>query len=148
MYKLQHKYAIGCLVQWYEIELIEEYIESLKQALNYIGNRENVLVDFTLTTNQKLEKIDLELIEMNDIVERFETMMVDTNFEWRVTDKLVTIADYRRWFNDYYCDKVDVLMWGESDSLIPKQTFEVLDLLHTNNINLCVCMLISVLYVF
>ena len=134
MYKLQHKYAIGCLVQWYEIELIEEYIESLKQALNYIGNRENVLVDFTLTTNQKLEKIDLELIEMNDIVERFETMMVDTNFEWRVTDKLVTIADYRRDFNENYCEEVDMLMWGETDALIPKQNFEILDMLHTNNI--------------
>jgi len=52
-----------------------------------------------------------------------------------VTEELVTIADYRRWFNDYYCDKVDVLMWGESDSLIPKQTFEVLDLLHTSNVS-------------
>ena len=26
-------------------------------------------------------------------------------------------------------------MWGETDSLIPKQNFQVLDLLHTNNIN-------------
>ena len=49
--------------------------------------------------------------------------------------KHYTIADYRRDFNDKYCDDVDVLMWGESDSLIPKQTFEILDLLHTNNKN-------------
>ena len=56
----------------------------------------------------------------------------DGDVEWRVTDELVTIADYRRWFNDYYCEKVDVLMWGETDALIPKQTFQILDNLHNN----------------
>ena len=29
-----------------------------------------------------------------------------------------------------YCDDVEILMWGESDSLIPRQTFQVLDYLH------------------
>jgi len=43
---------------------------------------------------------------------------------------MYTIADYRRDFNDNYCTKVDVLMWGESDSLIPRQTFQILDNLH------------------
>jgi len=56
--------------------------------------------------------------------------MID-GFELDVTEELVTIADYRRWFNDYYCEKVDVLMWGETDSILPKQTFQVLDNLHT-----------------
>jgi len=45
--------------------------------------------------------------------------------------QIYTIADYRREFNDKYCDKVDVLMWGETDSILPKQTFQVLDNLHT-----------------
>ena len=45
---------------------------------------------------------------------------------------LVTIADYRREFNDKFCDHVDVLVWGESDMLVPKQMFEVLDILHQN----------------
>ena len=45
-------------------------------------------------------------------------------------DKLVTIADYRREFNSAWCEVVDVLMWGETDSLIPRQTFEILDKLH------------------
>ena len=44
---------------------------------------------------------------------------------------LYTIADYRRDFNNKYCDLVDVLMWGESDSLIPRQTFQILDNLHS-----------------
>ena len=29
--KLNNKFALGCLVQWYEIELIEEYIQSVKK---------------------------------------------------------------------------------------------------------------------
>ena len=37
--KLKNKYAIGCLVQWYEIEIFEEYLESLKNALKDIDNR-------------------------------------------------------------------------------------------------------------
>lgn len=130
MIKLENKFAIGCLVQWYEIEIIEEYIESVKHALTQIKNPENVIVDFTLTTNQELEKID-EAITMEGIVTIFKLMM-DEQFKFRITSKLVTIADYRRWFNDYYCEKVDVLMWGETDSLIPNQTFQILDSLHKN----------------
>ena len=131
--KLNNKFAIGCLVQWYEINMVGEYVESVKQAINHLENKDNVIVNFKLVINQDLEKIDESQMTMDEIISKFEKMI--DGFELDVTDKLVTIADYRRWFNDYYCDKVDVLMWGESDSLIPKQTFEVLDLLHTNNIN-------------
>jgi hypothetical protein len=130
--KINNKIAIGCLVQWYEIKIIEEYIESVKEALSGIENEDNIIVDFTFVTNQDLEKIDDDH-EINALRFKFQDMMnsFDIDVEWRVTDELHTIADYRRWFNDYYCEKVDVLMWGESDSLIPRQTFQVLDSLHT-----------------
>ena len=126
--KINNKFAIGCLVQWYEIEIIEEYINSVKQSLEHIENKENVIVDFKLVINQELEKIDETKITIDEIITRFEKMI--DGFELDVTEELVTIADYRRWFNDYYCDKVDVLMWGETDALLPKQTFEILDNLH------------------
>jgi len=133
MIKLQNKFAIGCLVQWYEIEMIEEYVESVRDAVNQVKNKDNIVVNFKLVINQDLEKIDKNKMTIDKIITRFEKII--EGFELDVTEELVTIADYRRWFNDYYCDKVDVLMWGESDSLIPKQTFQVLDLLHTNNVN-------------
>ena len=129
MIKINNKFAIGCLVQWYEIEIIEEYVNSVKQSLSQLENPENVIVDFTLTTNQKLEKIDNN-ITMEEIVSRFESLM-DKKWKFRITSKLHTIADYRREFNDKYCEQVDVLMWGETDSLIPTQTFEILDGLHS-----------------
>ena len=130
--KIKNTFAIGCLVQWYEIEIIGEYIQSLKDAIGEINNKKNIIVDFTFVTNQELEKID-DNHEINALRFKFQDMMksFDVDVEWRVTNELVTIADYRRWFNDYYCDKVDVLMWGETDALIPKQTFEILDGLHS-----------------
>ena len=130
MIKINNKFAIGCLVQWYEIDIIEEYVNSVKQSLSQLENPENVIVHFTLTTNQELERIDETQIDMKTIEKKFESMMSD-KWRFRITSELVTIADYRRWFNDYYCEKVDVLMWGETDSLIPTQTFEILDGLHS-----------------
>ena len=47
-------------------------------------------------------------------------------------EKLYTIADYRREFNDKYCTKADVLVWGETDMLVPKQAFTALDGLHAS----------------
>ena len=122
--KLNNKFAIGCLVQWYEIEMIEEYLQSVRNSLDLVDNKENVKVHLTLTTNQKLEKINGD-VKIEDIVDRFKNLVGE--FDYEITDELYTIADYRRWFNDYYCETVDVLMLGESDSLIPRQTFQILD---------------------
>ena len=134
--KLKNKFAIGCLVQWYEIDLIGEYIESLKQSLYHIDNKENVYVDFVFTVNQDLERID-DTTTMEEIGDRFDDMITDLKtvtpyVRVEPTAKLVTVADYRREFNSAWCEVVDVLMWGETDSLIPRQTFEILDKLHFN----------------
>ena len=42
--KISNKFAIGCLVQWYEIEIVEEYIKSVRNAINQLENKENVIV--------------------------------------------------------------------------------------------------------
>ena len=43
---MKTKFAIGCLIQWYGADIIKEYIDSLKDALeDYDGE---VLVDFTV----------------------------------------------------------------------------------------------------
>ncbi len=125
---MKTKFAIGCLVQWYECDIIEEYVESLKDAINsYDGE---VLVDFIICTNQNLEQCisNKQLEEYKKKILRIIT--TDINCKAKVIDNLYTIADYRREFNNNYCDQCDVLMWGESDSLIPKQTFNILNNLH------------------
>ena len=45
--ELKNKFAIGCIVQWYEIELVDEYLQSVKDALVGVENKENVIVDLS-----------------------------------------------------------------------------------------------------
>jgi hypothetical protein len=124
---METKFAIGCLVQWYEVEIIEEYVETLKEATNQYKGQ--VIVDFTIVTNQTLEKC-VSKEQLSKCIKKIKTICDFGNV--RCIDELYTIADYRREFNANYCNLVDVLMWGESDSLIPKQTFIILNSLHQN----------------
>ena len=142
--KLNNTFAIGCLIQWYEIELIEEYLQSVKNAVDVVDNKENVIIDLYFNCSQELEKIDEGQITISDIKHKYRDIIKKLfgDLEYGgynihsyindVSNSMYTIADYRRDFNDNYCIKVDVLMWGESDSLIPRQTFQILDNLHTS----------------
>ena len=132
---MKTKFAIGCLVQWYECDIIEEYVESLSDAIEaYDGE---VQVDFDIVLNEDLEKCiskatKKECIEkITSILEPYMADRPDWS-DWNVnfSANLYTIADYRRDFNLAYCNSSDVLMWGESDALIPRQTFVILDNLH------------------
>ena len=42
---LNNKFAIGCIVQWYEIEMVEEYLQSVKNAIEPIENKKNVILN-------------------------------------------------------------------------------------------------------
>ena len=133
--KLNNTFAIGCLVQWYEVEIINEYIQSVAQSLENIDNKENVVIDFHITFNQDLEKINDNEASLDEIKDRFfdsfKNHLTSYNIIYKLSEKdIYTIADYRREFNDKYCETADILMWGETDAIIPKQTFEILDNLH------------------
>ena len=137
--KLNNKFAIGCLVQWYEVELIEEYISSLKSALKVLENPINVTIDICWNMSQALEKIDTTKISFDELESKLTSMSSELRNYTKVQEIVYrddkqpySIADYRRDFNDKYCTEVDVLMWGESDSLIPRQTFQILDNLHSS----------------
>ena len=66
---MKTKFAIGCLVQWFECDIIEEYVDSLKDAMaEYDGQ---VIVDFTVVMNQDLEKCISEE-QMNKCIEKIE----------------------------------------------------------------------------
>ena len=148
--ELKNKFAIGCLVQWYEIEMVGEYLQSVKNAVDKIPNKQNIIIDLYFNCDQTLEKVDEKQTSLSDIHKKWNNMLkeifgyddevndlVGCDYNIKCTsnmrsDYIYTVADYRRNFNDVYCTEVDVLMWGESDALIPRQTFEVLDILHSN----------------
>jgi len=122
-------FAIGCLVQWYEVEIVEEYLDTLKTSIEYYDNNA-VKVDILVVTNQELEKAE-STKKLNYCIAKLKNLFSKYTFcDVTFTDELVTIADYRRIFNSSFCNTVDVLIWGESDMLAPKQMFTTLDLLY------------------
>ena len=130
------KIAIGCIIQWYEVEAHSEYIQSVVNAINF-HNKEDVIVDICIYLSQNIEELDKEQMSMETIIDKFkssEQLLKDNgiqyNLKWYKDKNIYTIANYRREFNEIYCNIVDVLMWGEADALIPKQTFFVLSQLH------------------
>lgn len=125
-------FAIGCLVQWYEVDIINEYAETLKDAIKFYDGE--VYVDVTVVMNQDLEKPNLSEEEFWKLEEKiydvFSNNLGINNYQIRSTENIHTIADYRREFNTKYCNEVDVLIWGETDMLVPKNAFAALDSLH------------------
>ena len=133
---MKTKFAIGCLVQWYEVEIIKEYVESLRDAYNaYDGE---ILVDYVVCINQDLEKC-ISKKQLTECKKKILSTIVTQPFgiqcKVRVVKELTTVADYRRQFNENYCDLADVLIWGESDALLPGQMFNILDNLHKMSLN-------------
>ena len=124
--------AAGCLVQWYEIDMFEEYLDSLTKS---IVTKEKVLIDMCLVTNQDLEKVSDEVDMLTYIMERYvricnQYKLQGYQIKFEVRDDLYTIADYRRDFNEKYCELADILFWGESDMLVPSQAMETILSLH------------------
>ena len=127
------KFAIGCLVQWYEVKIIGEYISSIKSAI-YAYGKDNVFIHFDIVKGKLLEKFDGTEEEFEVVIDELMdkiTSLGDYNIDWVIhQENVYSIADHRRDFNEKYCEQVDVLVWGESDMLAPKQMFVILDQLH------------------
>ena len=73
--KLNNTFAIGCLIQWYEIELIEEYLQSVKNAVDVVDNKENVIIDLYFNCSQELEKVDEGQITISDIKHKYRDII-------------------------------------------------------------------------
>ena len=71
MYKLENKIAIGCLVQFYEIEIIKDYLLSVKKSLDGIENSSDVIIDICFNMNQGLEKVDDKKTSIGELRDRF-----------------------------------------------------------------------------
>ena len=83
--KLNNKFAIGCLAQWYEIEIFEEYIESVMKSLMDIDNKKQ---GYTVSATADLEKNKrcYDLPEKVMSIERVE--ILDSNDRYIMIPKL------------------------------------------------------------
>lgn len=133
--KLDNKYVIGTNVMWFEIEMYEDFIKGLVNLLDTdIENKENVIIDLCLNLSQHLEKLDTDKITEDEIIKKFykgREKILQLGYEVNTfqveKDEFYFHADYRRDLNYNYCNKVDYVMWGETDSFFPKEAFEALE---------------------
>ena len=136
MVNLTKKYVIGTHVMWFEIEMYSDFIDGMVNLLETVENKENVTIDLCFNLLQHFEKIDTEKIKKHELmikfkkgVSRLESMGFVVNQEIKDGDEFYFHADYRRDLNYNYCKKVDYVMWGETDSLFPKEAFQVIETL-------------------
>ena len=136
MDKLKKRYVIGTHVMWFEIEMFADFIDGMINLMETVENKENVTIDFILNMSEKLEQIDTDKITSKQIIAKFSNevgrlISVHSNVTWKIHDgdDFYFHADYRRDLNYNYCKKVDYVMWGETDSLFPKEAFQVIETL-------------------
>ena len=106
------KIAIGCHVMWYEVEMVEEYVESLRQLVEQIpiDHRVNIYIDFYLNVSQHFEKMESTSV-LQMVKDKFigiVTLLYSTGVKvtYNVGDEMYFIGDYRRDFNDKYCTDI------------------------------------------
>jgi len=140
MVTLEKKYVIGTHVMFYEIEIFKEFIDGLINVIEFVNNKENVYFDFYLNTTEFLEKIDTDKITKEEIKQIFTDGMSKlsdagaVNINWSFDNgKMYFHTDYRRDLNYKYCKTVDFVIWGETDSFMPKEGLQAIDTLAVYN---------------
>jgi hypothetical protein len=123
--KLNNKYIIGCHVMFYEIDMVEEYLNSLKLAMENVENKESIKVEMMWNMSQYFEE-STALQSIYAKIEKLEKKYDFVSLFYKDNNKPYTMADYRRELNNQ-CNECDYVIWGESDCLMPRQMFGVLE---------------------
>jgi hypothetical protein len=87
--------------------MVWKYLDSLRDAINFADDNEKIIVDILVSKNQDLERCS---IDINICIDKIKNEVKKYGFECEVTEDLITISDYRRNFNNKYCNSVDILM--------------------------------------
>jgi hypothetical protein len=137
--KLKNKYIVGVHVMFYEIEMLTEYIDACIGMLRDVENKENITFHFTWNTSEYFEQIDTAVISIQELnnrfyqqVDRIERIGCKLIVDIKNNDMPVyNVADYRRDLNYNYCTQFDFVLWGETDSLWPRETLEIIEQIET-----------------
>ena len=127
--KLDNRYIIGCHCMFYEIDMVEEYLNSLQLALEDIDNKENVKIEMMWNMSEYFEKCETKQ-SIYSKIEKLEKKYKFDSLFYEDNDNPYTMADYRRELNNK-CNGFDYVIWGESDCLMPRQMFGILEQLKT-----------------
>ena len=123
------KFAIGTLVQWHESGIIGEYIDSLIEAVNEYSGK--IIIDFYIVKpHEKYEHFNGNKKDLDKCIKEIKNKLSKLDSTITIVPGIYSISKYRQKFNTDFCEKADVLVWGEPDMLMPKQAFTILDYLH------------------
>ena len=99
--KLENRYIIGCHCMFYEIDMVEEYLNSLKLAMEDIENKENIKLEMMWNMSEYFEQCETT----KSIYAKIEKLESDKDFDslfYEDNDNPYTMADYRRDLNNKY----------------------------------------------
>jgi len=141
--KLKHKYIIGTHIMFYEIDMAKEHIQSICNALGDVENPDNVHVDLFFNISEYFERIDTGKTTKTELILKFEQLVrrLPCTVTYKIYDKdePFTMVDFRRNLNYHNCTKYDYVIWGETDCLLPRETFNSLEIIkdyaNENNIH-------------
>ena len=123
------KFAIGTLVQWHESGIIGEYIDSLIEAVNEYNGK--IIIDFYIVKpHEKYEHFNGDKKDLDKCIKEIKNKLSKLDSTITIVPGIYSISKYRQKFNTDFCEKADVLVWGEPDMLMPKLAFTILDYLH------------------
>ena len=123
--KLENRYIIGCHCMFYEIDMVEEYLNSLRLAMEEIENTENIKIEMMWNMSEYFEQCEAKQ-SIYSKIEKLEKKYDIVSLFYEDNDNPYTMADYRRELNNK-CNGYDYVIWGESDCLMPRQMFGVLE---------------------
>lgn len=133
---LKNKYIVGVHVMFYEIEMLPEYIDACIGMMQGIENPSNVNFHFVFNTSEYFESIDTKQISKEELDKKFSDEAFRLQRETGAlslidfrdnTNPVYNIADYRRDLNYKFCTRFDFVLWGETDSLWPKETLTIIE---------------------
>tara|TARA_R110000851_G_scaffold267529_2_gene420003 strand:- start:38 stop:1054 length:1017 start_codon:yes stop_codon:yes gene_type:complete len=132
--KLKKKYIIGTHVMFYEIEALKDFVQSYKNAMDEVENKENVTFELFYNMSEMFETIDTDQISRAELLGKYDNICEDLEKNGYPITRVIyedskpySIGSYRRELNDKGCDYNDFVIWGETDMLFPKELFQAIE---------------------
>ena len=119
---------------FYEIEALQDFVQSYKNAISEVENKENVTFELFFNLSETFESIDTNQISKYELLSKFRNICGELeDKEYPITYKIYedkkpySIGSYRRDLNDKGCEDNDFIIWGETDMLFPKELFQTIE---------------------
>lgn len=124
------KAGIGCLIQWYEADIIEGYFKSLRYAIDRIkqvaGSEVQIKTYNSINCSTVIEQA-VDISKIYECVSKIKTL----HYKYGFGDCTVmyqtpsSVGTFRNDINSQFTkDGLDIIIWGESDMLVPVEMLE------------------------